>query len=74
MFLFAGALPLAPAHFQQTRAESALMAGLLVAMQGIGALLTMPIAGTRLVTMRSGEQRRNPVPSVRKVTERVTLR
>lgn len=50
MFLFAGsffgALLLVPTYFQQVRGESVLMAGLLVAPQGIGAMLTMPIAGT----------------------------
>ncbi|MCD9154111.1 DHA2 family efflux MFS transporter permease subunit [Aeromicrobium duanguangcaii] len=49
MFLFAsaffGALLLVPTYFQQVRGESVLMAGLLVAPQGIGAMLTMPIAG-----------------------------
>ena len=50
MFLFAaaffGGLLLVPTYFQQVRGESTLMAGLLVAPQGIGAMLTMPIAGT----------------------------
>ena len=50
MFLFAaaffGGLLLVPTYFQQIRGESALTAGLLVAPQGIGAMLTMPIAGT----------------------------
>ncbi|HSV39187.1 MAG TPA: DHA2 family efflux MFS transporter permease subunit [Nocardioidaceae bacterium] len=50
MALFAGAffggLLLVPQYFQQIRLETALMAGLLVAPQGIGAMLTMPIAGT----------------------------
>jgi EmrB/QacA subfamily drug resistance transporter len=49
MFIFAGAffggLLLVPTYFQQVRAEDALHAGLLVAPQGIGAMLTMPIAG-----------------------------
>jgi EmrB/QacA subfamily drug resistance transporter len=49
MFLFAvaffGGLLLVPTYFQQIRSESVLMAGLLVAPQGIGAMLTMPIAG-----------------------------
>ena len=49
MFLFAaaffGALLLVPTYFQQIRLESPLQAGLLVAPQGIGAMLTMPIAG-----------------------------
>lgn len=49
MFLFAaaffGGLLLVPTYFQQVRGESTLDAGLLVAPQGIGAMLTMPIAG-----------------------------
>ena len=49
MFLFAGAffgaLLLVPTYFQQVHGESVLKAGLLVAPQGIGAMLTMPIAG-----------------------------
>ena len=49
MFMFAGAffggLLLVPTYFQQVRGEDALHAGLLVAPQGIGAMLTMPIAG-----------------------------
>jgi EmrB/QacA subfamily drug resistance transporter len=50
MFLFAGAffggLLLVPTYFQQVRGELPLDAGLLVAPQGIGAMLTMPIAGS----------------------------
>jgi EmrB/QacA subfamily drug resistance transporter len=50
MFLFAGAffgaLLLVPTYFQQVRGESTLKAGLLVAPQGLGAMLVMPIAGT----------------------------
>jgi EmrB/QacA subfamily drug resistance transporter len=49
MFLFAaaffGGLLLVPTYFQNIRGETALMAGILVAPQGIGAMLTMPIAG-----------------------------
>jgi len=49
MFLFAGAffgaLLLVPTYFQQVRGESVLKAGLLVAPQGLGAMLTMPVAG-----------------------------
>jgi EmrB/QacA subfamily drug resistance transporter len=49
MFLFAsaffGGLLLVPTYFQQIRGESTLHAGLLVAPQGLGAMLTMPIAG-----------------------------
>jgi MFS family permease len=50
MFLFAaaffGGLLLVPTYFQLVRGESTLNAGLLVAPQGIGAMVTMPIAGT----------------------------
>src|SRR3954451_4187731 len=50
MFLFAaaffGGLLLVPTYFQEVRGESTLHAGLLVAPQGIGGMLTMPIAGT----------------------------
>lgn len=49
MFLFAmsffGATLLLPSYFQQVRLEDTLHAGLLVAPQGIGAMITMPIAG-----------------------------
>jgi EmrB/QacA subfamily drug resistance transporter len=49
MFLFAaaffGGLLLVPTYFQNIRGETALMAGILVAPQGIGAMLTMPVAG-----------------------------
>jgi EmrB/QacA subfamily drug resistance transporter len=49
MFLFAaaffGGLLLVPTYFQQIRFETPLAAGVLVAPQGIGAMLTMPIAG-----------------------------
>ncbi len=49
MFAFAaaffGGLLLVPQYFQQVRFESPLWAGILVAPQGIGAMLTMPLAG-----------------------------
>lgn len=49
MFLFAvaffGAMLLIPSYFLQIRAESTLQAGLLMAPQGLGAMVTMPIAG-----------------------------
>lgn len=58
MFLFAaaffGALLLVPTYFQQVRGESVLKAGLLVAPQGLGAMLTMPIAGTLVDKMPVG--------------------
>ncbi|WP_233160355.1 DHA2 family efflux MFS transporter permease subunit [Actinophytocola xanthii] len=42
---FFGAMLLFPLYFQQVRVESALNAGLLLAPQGIGAMIMMPIAG-----------------------------
>jgi EmrB/QacA subfamily drug resistance transporter len=45
---FFGAMLLFPLYFQQVRAEGALNAGLLLAPQGIGAMIAMPLAG-RLV-------------------------
>jgi predicted MFS family arabinose efflux permease len=52
MFLFAaaffGGLLLVPTYFQEVRGESTLHAGLLVAPQGIGAMITMPLAGSQV--------------------------
>jgi EmrB/QacA subfamily drug resistance transporter len=52
MFLFAsaffGGLLLVPTYFQEVRGESTLQAGLLVAPQGLGAMITMPIAGRQV--------------------------
>lgn len=49
MFMFAssffGGLLLLPTYYQQIRGETVFQAGLLVIPQGIGAMLTMPIAG-----------------------------
>lgn len=45
---FFGAMLLFPLYFQQVRGESALSAGWLLAPQGLGAMISMPIAG-RLV-------------------------
>jgi EmrB/QacA subfamily drug resistance transporter len=49
MFLFAmaffGGLLLVPTYFQQVRGETPLQAGWLMAVQGVGAMVTMPIAG-----------------------------
>jgi EmrB/QacA subfamily drug resistance transporter len=42
---FFGALLLLPLYYQSVRGASALTAGLLLAPQGIGAMVTMPIAG-----------------------------
>ncbi|GGJ87185.1 multidrug resistance protein B [Pilimelia anulata] len=42
---FMGAGLLFPSYFLQVRGESTLAAGLLIAPQGIGAMITMPIAG-----------------------------
>ncbi|MFI5936421.1 DHA2 family efflux MFS transporter permease subunit [Actinoplanes sp. NPDC051494] len=43
---FMGAGLLFPSYFLQVRGESTLHAGLLMAPQGLGAMITMPIAGT----------------------------
>jgi EmrB/QacA subfamily drug resistance transporter len=56
---FFGTMLLFPLYFQQVRAEGALNAGLLVAPQGIGAMIMMPIAG-RLVD-RGHAARRVPL-------------
>ena len=49
MFLFAlaffGGLLIVPTYFQEVRGETAMDAGLLMAAQGLGAMVTMPIAG-----------------------------
>lgn len=49
LFMFAGAffgaLLLLPSYYQQVRGESVLTAGLMVIPQGLGAMVTMPIAG-----------------------------
>jgi EmrB/QacA subfamily drug resistance transporter len=42
---FFGAMLMFPLYFQTVRLETALSAGLLLAPQGIGAMLTMPLAG-----------------------------
>ncbi|WP_024796101.1 DHA2 family efflux MFS transporter permease subunit [Tomitella biformata] len=42
---FMGSGLLFPSYFMQVRGESTLMAGLLIAPQGLGAMLTMPLAG-----------------------------
>ena len=43
---FFGGLLLVPTYFQEVRGESTLQAGLLVAPQGLGAMITMPLAGS----------------------------
>jgi EmrB/QacA subfamily drug resistance transporter len=52
---FFGAMLLFPLYFQQVRGEGALAAGLLLAPQGIGAMIMMPIAG--LIVDRIGAAR-----------------
>jgi EmrB/QacA subfamily drug resistance transporter len=58
-FLFAtaffGAMLLLPLYYQTVRGESALMAGLLLAPQGLGAAITMPIAGKIVDTRGPGK-------------------
>jgi EmrB/QacA subfamily drug resistance transporter len=55
---FMGAMLLVPLYFQNVRGEGALDAGLLMAPQGIGAMLMMPIAG--IVVDRVGAARIAP--------------
>ena len=45
MVAFMGSMLLFPSYFLQVRGETTLNAGLLLAPQGLGAMLTMPIAG-----------------------------
>jgi EmrB/QacA subfamily drug resistance transporter len=52
---FFGAMLLMPLYFQTVRGESALSAGLILAPQGLGAMITMPIAGR--LTDRTGPGR-----------------
>ena len=52
---FFGALLLIPLYYQTVRGASALEAGLLLAPQGIGAMITMPLAGR--LTDRYGPNR-----------------
>lgn len=52
---FFGAMLLFPLYFQQVRFEGALSAGLLLAPQGIGAMIMMPIAG--MIVDRGGAAR-----------------
>ncbi len=54
-FAFVGAMLLLPLYFQVVRHESALMSGLLLAPQGIGAMLAMPFGG--VLTDRYGPGR-----------------
>ncbi|MDQ3157915.1 MAG: DHA2 family efflux MFS transporter permease subunit [Actinomycetota bacterium] len=58
MFLFAaaffGGLLLVPTYFQQVRLESTTMAGVLMIAQGVGAMVTMPIAGALVDKMPVG--------------------
>ncbi|MFL6144883.1 MAG: DHA2 family efflux MFS transporter permease subunit [Labedaea sp.] len=52
---FFGAMLMLPLYYQTVRAETAFSAGLLLAPQGIGAMLTMPLAG--MITDRFGPAR-----------------
>lgn len=58
MFLFVmaffGTQLLVPTYYQQVRGESVLLTGLLVAPQGLGAMITMPIAGSLVDRMPVG--------------------
>jgi EmrB/QacA subfamily drug resistance transporter len=50
-----GAFLLLPLYFQAVRGESPLMAGVLLAPQGLGSMITMPIAGQLSDKMGSGK-------------------
>ena len=52
---FFGAMLLLPTYFIQVRGETTLEAGLLLAPQGLGAMLTMPIAGRLTDKMGPGK-------------------
>jgi EmrB/QacA subfamily drug resistance transporter len=52
---FFGASLLLPQYFQQVRGESPLKSGILLAPQGIGAMVTMPIAGVLADKIGSGK-------------------
>ncbi len=45
---FFGGILLVPTYYQEVRGESTLMAGLLMAPQGLGAMITMPLAGSQV--------------------------
>ena len=49
-----GAFLLLPLYFQAVRGESPLMPGVLMAPQGLGAMITMPIAGQLADQIGSG--------------------
>jgi EmrB/QacA subfamily drug resistance transporter len=51
---FFGAMLLMPLYFQTVRGENALHAGLILAPQGLGAMVTMPIAGRLVDKMGPG--------------------
>ena len=59
MFLFAvaffGASLFIPSYFLQVRGEDTLQAGLLIAPQGLGAMLTMPLAGKAVDSIGPGK-------------------
>ena len=54
-----GSFLLLPLYFQEVRGESALQSGLLLAPQGLGAMLTMPVAG--ILSDKTGSGRIVPV-------------
>jgi MFS family permease len=55
MVAFMGAMLLFPSYFLQVRGESTLNAGLLLAPQGLGAMLTMPMSGRLTDKMGPGK-------------------
>ncbi|MEU0463086.1 MULTISPECIES: DHA2 family efflux MFS transporter permease subunit [unclassified Amycolatopsis] len=55
MIAFLGSMLILPTYFVLVRGESALQAGLLLAPQGIGAMITMPIAGKLVDKIGAGK-------------------
>ena len=65
---FFGAMLLLPSYFLQVRGETTLAAGLLLAPQGLGAMVTMPIAGRLTDKMGPGKWvHRRAGPACRRV-------
>jgi EmrB/QacA subfamily drug resistance transporter len=68
---FFGAMILMPLYYQIVRGESAMMAGLLIAPQGLGAAIMMPIAGK--ITDKYGAGRIVPFGSLLIIAGMLTL-
>ena len=70
---FFGALLLIPLYYQTVRGASALESGLLLAPQGLGAMITMPLAEPRLLRS-TGSPLRHPAAGDRDRTLRLRHR